>query len=162
MKRLSLILLFPVSCILFTDICCANSCNITDDTTSRATVNANNNNNNNISTEQKISNLAQRYSLILVTDPRCRYCQSFKPTFYQFVEKYKFKNDVIQISMSNITQTYRRLINKIKAVPTVILLDQSGDQSTIFSQGNVSLQYLEQVAIQTSEKIVQTINSEDL
>ncbi|WP_371253450.1 conjugal transfer protein TraF [Orientia tsutsugamushi] len=156
MKRLSLILLFPVSCILFTDICCANSCNITDDTIS-TTVNA-----NNISTEQKISNLAQRYSLILVTDPRCRYCQSFKPTFYQFVEKYKFKNDVIQISMSNITQTYRRLINKIKAVPTVILLDQSGDQSTIFSQGNVSLQYLEQVAIQTCEKIQQTINSEDL
>lgn len=158
MKRLSLILLFPVSCILFTDICCANSCNITDDTTSRATVNAN----NNISTEQKISNLAQRYSLILVTDTRCRYCQSFKPTFYQFVEKYKFKNDVIQISMSNITQTYRRLINKIKAVPTVILLDQSGDQSTIFSQGNVSLQYLEQVAIQISEKIPQTNNTEDL
>lgn len=156
MKRLSLILLFPVSCILFTDICCANSCNITDDTIS-TTVNA-----NNISTEQKISNLAQRYSLILVTDPRCRYCQSFKPTFYQFVEKYKFKNDVIQISMSNITQTYRRLINKIKAVPTVILLDQSGDQSTIFSQGNVSLQYLEQVAIQTCEKISQKINSEDL
>ncbi|SPR11413.1 conjugal transfer protein TraF [Orientia tsutsugamushi] len=159
MKRLSLILLFPVSCILFTDICCANSCNITDDTTSRATVNANN---NNISTEQKISNLAQRYSLILVTDPRCRHCQSFKPKFYQFVEKYKFKNDVIQISMSNITQTYRRLINKIKAVPTVILLDQSGDQSTIFSQGNVSLQYLEQVAIQISEKIPQTNNTEDL
>ncbi|KJV57140.1 conjugal transfer protein TraF [Orientia tsutsugamushi] len=158
MKRLSLILLFPVFCVLFTDICCANSCNITDDTTSRATVNAN----NNISAEQKISNLAQRYSLILVTDPRCRYCQSFKPTFYQFVEKYKFKNDVIQISMSNITQTYRRLINKIKAVPTVILLDQSGDQSTIFSQGNVSLQYLEQVAIQACEKISQKINSEDL
>lgn len=158
MKRLLLILLFPVSCILFTDICCANSCNITDDITSRATVNAN----NNISTEQKISNLAQRYSLILVTDPRCRHCQSFKPTFYQFVEKYKFKSDVIQISMSNITQTYRRLINKIKAVPTVILLDQSGDQSTIFSQGNVSLQYLEQVAIQTCEKISQKINSEDL
>ncbi|WP_064643523.1 conjugal transfer protein TraF [Orientia tsutsugamushi] len=156
MKRLSLILLFPVSCILFTDICCANSCNITGDTIS-TTVNA-----NNISTEQKISNLAQRYSLILVTDPRCRYCQSFKPTFYQFVEKYKFKNDVIQISMSNITQTYRRLINKIKAVPTVILLDQSGDQSTIFSQGNVSLQYLEQVAIQISEKIPQTNNTEDL
>ncbi|BAG39532.1 hypothetical protein OTT_0074 [Orientia tsutsugamushi str. Ikeda] len=156
MKRLSLILLFPVSCILFINICCANSCNITDDKTS-TTVNA-----NNISTEQKISNLAQRYSLILVTDPRCRYCQSFKPTFYQFVEKYKFKNDVIQISMSNITQTYRRLINKIKAVPTVILLDQSGDQSTIFSQGNVSLQYLEQVAIQTCEKISQKINSEDL
>lgn len=156
MKRLSLILLFPVFCVLFTDICCANSCNITDDTIS-TTVNA-----NNISTEQKISNLAQRYSLILVTDPRCRYCQSFKPTFYQFVEKYKFKNDVIQISMSNITQTYRRLINKIKAVPTVILLDQSGDQSTIFSQGNVSLQYLEQVAIQISEKIPQTNNTEDL
>ncbi|WP_157866304.1 conjugal transfer protein TraF [Orientia tsutsugamushi] len=156
MKRLSLILLFPVSCILFTDICCANSCNITDDTIS-TTVNA-----NNISTEQKISNLAQRYSLILVTDPRCRYCQSFKPTFYQFVEKYKFKSDVIQISMSNITQTYRRLINKIKAVPTVILLDQSGDQSTIFSQGNVSLQCLEQVAIQACEKILQKINSEDL
>lgn len=156
MKRLSLILLFPVSCILFINICYANSCNITDDKTS-TTFNA-----NNISTEQKISNLAQRYSLILVTDPRCRYCQSFKPTFYQFVEKYKFKNDVIQISMSNITQTYRRLINKIKAVPTVILLDQSGDQSTIFSQGNVSLQYLEQVAIQISEKIPQTINSEDL
>ncbi|SPM45122.1 conjugal transfer protein [Orientia tsutsugamushi] len=156
MKRLSLILLFPVSCILFINICCANSCNITDDTIS-TTVNA-----NNISTDQKISNLAQRYSLILVTDPRCRYCQSFKPTFYQFVEKYKFKNDVIQISMSNITQTYRRLINKIKAVPTVILLDQSGDQSTIFSQGNVSLQYLEQVAIQTCEKISQKINSEDL
>ncbi|WP_371219885.1 conjugal transfer protein TraF [Orientia tsutsugamushi] len=155
MKRLSLILLFPVSCILFINICCANSCNI-DDTIS-TTVNA-----NNISTEQKISNLAQRYSLILVTDPRCRYCQSFKPTFYQFVEKYKFKNDVIQISMSNITQTYRRLINKIKAVPTVILLDQSGDQSTIFSQGNVSLQYLEQVAIQISEKIPQTNNTEDL
>lgn len=156
MKRLSLILLFPVSCILFINICCANSCNITDDTIS-TTVNA-----NNISTDQKISNLAQRYSLILVTDPRCRYCQSFKPTFYQFVEKYKFKNDVIQISMSNITQTYRRLINKIKAVPTVILLDQSGDQSTIFSQGNVSLQYLEQVAIQISEKIPQTNNTEDL
>lgn len=156
MKRLSLILLFPVSCILFINICCANSCNVTDDKTS-TTFNA-----NNISTEQKISNLAQRYSLILVTDPRCRYCQSFKPTFYQFVEKYKFKNDVIQISMSNITQTYRRLINKIKAVPTVILLDQSGDQSTIFSQGNVSLQYLEQVAIQTCEKISQKINSEDL
>ncbi|WP_371222653.1 conjugal transfer protein TraF [Orientia tsutsugamushi] len=156
MKRLSLILLFPVSCILFINICYANSCNITDDKTS-TTFNA-----NNISTEQKISNLAQRYSLILVTDPRCRYCQSFKPTFYQFVEKYKFKNDVIQISMSNITQTYRRLINKIKAVPTVILLDQSGDQSTIFSQGNVSLQYLEQVAIQIAEKIPQTINSEDL
>ncbi|WP_342638541.1 conjugal transfer protein TraF [Orientia tsutsugamushi] len=156
MKRLSLILLFSVSCILFINICCANSCNITDDEIS-TTVNA-----NNISTEQKIRNLAQRYSLILVTDPRCRYCQSFKPTFYQFVEKYKFKNDVIQISMSNITQTYRRLINKIKAVPTVILLDQSGDQSTIFSQGNVSLQYLEQVAIQTCEKISQKINSEDL
>ncbi|KJV75328.1 conjugal transfer protein [Orientia tsutsugamushi] len=156
MKRLSLILLFPVSCILFINICYANSCNITDDKTS-TTFNA-----NNISTEQKISNLAQRYSLILVTDPRCRYCQSFKPTFYQFVEKYKFKNDVIQISMSNITQTYRRLINKIKAVPTVILLDQSGDQSTIFSQGNVSLQYLEQVAIQISEKIPQTNNTEDL
>lgn len=156
MKRLSLILLFPVFCILFTDICCANSCNITDDKTS-TTVNA-----NNISTEQKISNLAQRYSLILVTDPRCRHCQSFRPKFYQFVEKYKFKSDVIQISMSNITQTYRRLINKIKAVPTVILLDQSGDQSTIFSQGNVSLQYLEQVAIQICEKISQKINSEDL
>lgn len=156
MKRLSLILLFPVSCILFTDICCANSCNITDDKTA-TTVNA-----NNISTEQKISNLAHRYSLILVTDPRCRHCQSFKPKFHQFVEKYKFKSDVIQISMSNITQTYRRLINKIKAVPTIILLDQSGDQSTIFSQGNVSLQYLEQVAIQTCEKISQKINSEDL
>lgn len=156
MKRLSLILLFPVSCILFINICYANSCNITDDKTS-TTFNA-----NNISTEQKISNLAQRYSLILVTDPRCRHCQSFKPKFYQFVEKYKFKNDVIQISMSNITQTYRRLINKIKAVPTVILLDQSGDQSTIFSQGNVSLQYLEQVAIQISEKIPQTNNTEDL
>ncbi|QES95890.1 conjugal transfer protein TraF [Orientia tsutsugamushi] len=155
MKRLSLILLFPVSCILL-NICYANSCNITDDKTS-TTFNA-----NNISTEQKISNIAQRYSLILVTDPRCRYCQSFKPTFYQFVEKYKFKNDVIQISMSNVTQTYRRLINKIKAVPTVILLDQSGDQSTIFSQGNVSLQYLEQVAIQISEKIPQTNNTEDL
>ncbi|KJV55788.1 thioredoxin family protein [Orientia chuto str. Dubai] len=148
MKLLSLISLFSLIFWL-SNISYAN----TNDIVNISEVNVNT---NSISGEQKISNLAQNYSLTLVENIQCRHCKNFKSTFDKFIEKYKFNSDIIQISPSNITKSHRKLMDIINAVPTVILFNKASDKSIIFSQGNVPLQHLEQTAIQVWDKLSQT------